>query len=378
MIKSVSSFASGLIALLVIPTLLVVPAHASVSVSSLKTNDGSEISAMTTVKMIRYRERKTDFSISDDGSRYVQGETITAIPLPDYFTVPNCSSFGGWRQEFYDEDSQQNDWGPVLSFPYTPTTPDDGIILLPSWIAGACATTPGSAPNSQVATIPAGLTGGNIAATASLPSIKFSFAETLAESVITIAPVSNPAASSSTPFTVADSTKIVDINVTGLTGNVTVCLDGGPTDNLYHFTGGAWVALPERSYANGQVCGVTSSFSPFAAAPPVVAVNSPAPVVDNSAALAAAAELASRTVSAKKKYSAKSLAVQVGVKTVSPKAAVSISVAKSSKKVCTKSGSRLKTLTAGNCVVTITVQEPKPKGGKKPKATKTVKSLVVK
>ena len=42
-----------------------------------------------------------------------------------------------------------------------------------------------------------------------------------------------------------------------------------------------------------------------------------------------------------------------------------------------KSGSKLKTLKAGNCVVTFTVQEPKPKKGKKPKATKTVKTLVV-
>jgi uncharacterized repeat protein (TIGR02543 family) len=97
----------------------------------------------------------------------------------------------------------------------------------------------------------------------------------------------------------------------------------------------------------------------------------------DAAAQAVAAELASRTVGAKKKFAAKSLAQQTGVVIVSPKAKVTFKVAKSSKKVCTKSGSKLKTLSAGTCVVTFTVQEPKPKKGKKPKATKTVKTFVV-
>ena len=100
------------------------------------------------------------------------------------------------------------------------------------------------------------------------------------------------------------------------------------------------------------------------------------PTVD-LVAQAAAAELASRTIGFKKKYAAKSLAQQTGVPIVSPKAKVTFKVAKSAKKVCTKSGSKLKTLKAGNCIVTFTVQEPKPKKGKKPKATKTVKTFVV-
>ncbi len=83
------------------------------------------------------------------------------------------------------------------------------------------------------------------------------------------------------------------------------------------------------------------------------------------------------TISIKKVFTAKNLAANVGVKLKSQKATVSFSVSKSSKKICTKSGSRLKTLKAGNCVVTFTVQEPKPKKGKKPKAAKTVKTLVV-
>jgi hypothetical protein len=96
-----------------------------------------------------------------------------------------------------------------------------------------------------------------------------------------------------------------------------------------------------------------------------------------AAAQAAAAELATRTVSAKSKYAAKSLAQQTGVVIVSPKAKVSFKVAKSSKRICTKSGSKLKTLKAGKCIVTFIVQEPKPNGGMKPKATKTNKTFTV-
>ena len=61
-----------------------------------------------------------------------------------------------------------------------------------------------------------------------------------------------------------------------------MCLDGSSTDHLFHFTGGAWVELRSQSYeyADHQVCGVTDSFSPFAAAPPspVALVSVPDPV----------------------------------------------------------------------------------------------------
>jgi alpha-tubulin suppressor-like RCC1 family protein len=92
----------------------------------------------------------------------------------------------------------------------------------------------------------------------------------------------------------------------------------------------------------------------------------------------AADDIASRAIAAKKTYSAVSLAKQVGVSLVSSKAKVNFAVAKSSQKVCRKSGSKLKTLMPGNCKVTFSVQEPKPKKGKNPKAKKTVKTFIVK
>jgi uncharacterized repeat protein (TIGR02543 family) len=110
--------------------------------------------------------------------------------------------------------------------------------------------------------------------------------------------------------------------------------------------------------------------------PPVIPPADNTPPVD-LVAQAAAADLAARTVGTKKSFPAKSLAANIGIKNVSPKAKVTFSIAKSSKKVCSKSGSKIKTLSVGNCVVTFTVQEPKPKKGKKPKATKTVKTLLV-
>jgi uncharacterized delta-60 repeat protein len=148
--------------------------------------------------------------------------------------------------------------------------------------------------------------------------------------------------------------------------------------------------------ADGKVvvAGFTNNNSDFAivryenaiSTTPVVAtpvVDSPVPAVDTPtvdlvAQAAAAADLAARTITSKKNYSAKSLAKKVGLTIVSTKATVSMSVAKASKKVCTKSGSKLKTLKAGKCVVTFTVQEPKSKRGKLPKATKTTKTLIVK
>ena len=140
----------------------------------------------------------------------------------------------------------------------------------------------GSTPNSQVAAIPSGATQAMIPATAALPAITLNFGGT-APTAVTVAPVaSNPAAPASTPFKILGSTKIVDITPTGtFNGSATVCLDGASTDSIFHFTGGQWVELPGKTYTNGQVCGVTTSFSPFAAAEPqaIVAPVIVAPVV---------------------------------------------------------------------------------------------------
>jgi hypothetical protein len=309
----------------------------------------------------------------DPASFRTDGAILSAPAAP----TRNCSALAGWSA---------TDGGAPVEFPHYPGVMAD-ITLFAKWTAAPCAVTAGEAENSQVVSIPAGTTEATIPATEELPRVKLNLAGSSGTAVVTVAPISNPAPSSS-PFRVSASTKIVDINVTGITGKVTVCLDGEATDVVFHYTGGKWVELPERSYANGQVCGVTSNFSPFAAAAPAPIVNNPAPaapVVDNSAALAAAAkaqvaaaDLAARTITGKKTLVPSALAKKVGVKIVSPKAKVTMTVASSSKKNCAVVAGKLKTLKAGNCVVSFTVQEPKPAKGKQPKATKATKTLVIK
>jgi hypothetical protein len=147
--------------------------------------------------------------------------------------------------------------------------------------------TAGSDPNSQVATFPSGVLVADIPATSALPAIKVAFAAT-APQAVTVIPATNSALLSATPFMTSGSLKIVDIQVANHDGSdVTVCLEGASPDLLYHYTAGQWVELPERSYNNGQVCGVTNSFSPFTAAPAkfLTANNSSA---DRAAAEAAA------------------------------------------------------------------------------------------
>lgn len=127
---------------------------------------------------------------------------------------------------------------------------------------------------------------------------------------------------------------------------------------------------PGSTYANLGDLNLYAQWTPIPAAP------SPASTVDSETQIVGcSSELTPLAI--KKKHTAKSLAAKTCITTVSPKAKVSISVSKTSKKVCTKSGSKLKTVKAGNCVVTFTVQEPKPKKGKKPEATKTVKTLII-
>jgi len=163
------------------------------------------------------------------------------------------------------------------------------------------AVTAGEAPNSRVASIPSGVTTATIPATASLPTTKLNFGGTVPTAVTVVPVATNPAPAAATPFTISGSTKIVDLQITGtFTGSATVCLDGASTDHLFHFTSGAWVELPSRTYVDGQVCGVTTSFSPFTAAPPIT-VSLVASTAAADAAAKAAAEAAAAKREAEKK-----------------------------------------------------------------------------
>ena len=198
---------------------------------NLNTKGGSAVSAISFV---------TDGAIS----------TAPASPSRDGYR------FKGWAA---------TETGTAMSFPYSPGVMEN-ITLYAQWEKLAVVIETGPTPNSQVMRIPAGFTEAVLPATANVPSIKLGLSGTGGTAVVTVVPTVSTTAPAATPFD-ASSAKIVDINITGITGSVTICIEGAPTDALFHFTGGKWEELPQRSYANGQVCGVTSSFSPFTAAP---------------------------------------------------------------------------------------------------------------
>jgi hypothetical protein len=140
--------------------------------------------------------------------------------------------------------------------------------------------TAGTIANSQVATFSNGITEAVIPATAELPAVKLNFGGTAPQAVTLVPMTENPAPLTATPFKVTGSTKIVDIQISGtFNGVATVCLDGASTDSVFHYTGGQWVELANRTYSNGQICGDTTSFSPFTAAPANANPSAPGSVV---------------------------------------------------------------------------------------------------
>jgi hypothetical protein len=201
-----------------------------------------------------------------------------------------------WNSRAADvRTSTVSDWSGANTF--VKTTNATSWYRLSSFIGPAVApVTSGAAPNSQVATIPSGLTVATVPATTALPATTLNFGGTVPTAVTVVPVATNPAAEAATPFTISGNTKIVDIAITGsFNGSVTVCLDGTQTDNLYHFTGGAWAELPSRTYVDGQVCGVTTSFSPFVTAQPA-----PVSLVASTAAADAAAKAAAEAAAARR------------------------------------------------------------------------------
>ena len=95
-----------------------------------------------------------------------------------------------------------------------------------------------------------------------------SFDTTTVSSTVTFTPITDPVAPAQTPFTITGAVQIVDIVQSGLTGSIQVCLDGGANDHLWQFTGGVWVDIT-ASHTSTQVCGFTTTFSPFAVGAPV-------------------------------------------------------------------------------------------------------------
>ena len=237
-------------------------------------------------------------SVSSIGTYTFAGPNLlTSVNLPKSLTNLGVNSFS-------ERENSSSANANLLSYRFCGTGVSESALAsagLGSKTRLACPAviTAGSEPNSQLVTFPAGVTVAEISASSSLPAIKLSFGAAAPEAV-TVIPMTNPAPLSATPFMTSGSPKIVDIQIANHDGSdVTVCLEGASTDRLYHYTRGVWVELDGQSYVNGQVCGVTNSFSPFTAAPakPVTTSNSAA---EADAAIAAAAKAAAEAAAAKR------------------------------------------------------------------------------
>jgi uncharacterized repeat protein (TIGR02543 family) len=165
----------------------------------------------------------------------------------------------------------------------------DGSLLFVGGYGGNLWT--GKVPNSRVVAVLPASTSATLAASANTPATALSFSASGSTSAVTVTPITNPVAEASTPFSVAQAS-IFDISVVNITGQVTICVEGGPEVRLWHYTNGAWVDVTTSQTAT-QTCGVTSSFSPFATAPPASA-SLMASMAATQAALKAAAEAAEK------------------------------------------------------------------------------------
>lgn len=89
------------------------------------------------------------------------------------------------------------------------------------------------------------------------------------------------------------------------------------------------------------------------------------------------ASTTARTLKVKKTYSAKVLAGKISL-SIPTKATISVVTSTATKKYCVKSGSSVKALKTGNCLVTFKIQRPKTSLGVKPPLQSIVMQLIVK
>ena len=183
----------------------------------------------------------------------------------------------------------------------------DGSLLFVGEYGGNLWT--GKIPNARVVAVLPASTTAALAATASTPATELSFTASSAAAAVTVTPITNPATEAATPFSAAQAS-VFDISVVNVTGQVTVCVDGGPNVRLWHYTNGAWVDVTTSQSAT-QTCGLTSSFSPFATALSVTVSLPVTNTVSNAASERREAEKQSaRTEIASTLQSAKDLTVE--------------------------------------------------------------------
>jgi len=90
---------------------------------------------------------------------------------------------------------------------------------------------------------------------------KIIFSSAAPGATVTVTPTTDPASGSGSPFIAG--ARIIDIAVSGVTGDTQICVDGSSSEQMWHYRSNAWEDIT-TSHTLTQVCGTTSSFSPFA------------------------------------------------------------------------------------------------------------------
>jgi uncharacterized repeat protein (TIGR02543 family) len=160
----------------------------------------------------------------------------------------------------------------------------DGSLLFVGAYGGNLWT--GKVPNSRVVAVLPSATTASITASVNTPATAISFSASNSVAALTVIPVTNPTTEASTPFE-NDQASVFDISVVNVSGQVTICVDGGASVRLWHYTNGAWQDVTTSQTAT-QTCGLTSSFSPFATATPKASFLQRQPSAATQAAVEAA------------------------------------------------------------------------------------------
>jgi hypothetical protein len=185
----------------------------------------------------------------------------------------------------------------------------DGSLLFVGGYGGNLWT--GKVPNTRVAAVLPASTSASLAAIGNIPATALTFTASSAAAAMAVTPIANPTTEAATPFSVTQAS-VFDISVVNVTGQVTICVDGGASVRLWHFTNGAWVDIT-TSQTTTQTCGLTSSFSPFATGPAAQ---------DAAAAQAAAALAAAQAAAAAAAQQSAVLAAQAAAQAAALAAAV--------------------------------------------------------
>ena len=90
---------------------------------------------------------------------------------------------------------------------------------------------------------------------------KLIFASAAPGATVTVTPTTDPTSGTGSPFIVG--ARLLDIAVAGVTGDTQICVDGTISERMWHYRSNAWEDIT-TSHTLTQVCGTTSSFSPFA------------------------------------------------------------------------------------------------------------------